>query len=96
MFVFVSYSLYGAITAMVLCDRSQDSLLSVSVRMVPVVFSTTGFTDGGKPCHKTCETVALRRGIQQASREAVTAELPEGRLSVSYRFGKHEDTALTR
>ena len=29
---------------------------------------STGFKDGGKPCPKTRETAALRRGIQKASR----------------------------
>ena len=48
---------------MVLCARSQDSLLSVSVRRVHVVFSTTGFKGGGKPYHNTLEITALQRGI---------------------------------
>ena len=51
------------ITAMGLCARSQDSFLSVSVRSVHVVFSNFGFQRGGKPCHKTYEATALRKGI---------------------------------
>ena len=46
------------LTAMVLCTRSQDSLLSVSMDRVHVVFSTAGFKSGGKPCPKTRETAA--------------------------------------
>ena len=56
------------ITALVLCARSQYSVLSVSVRRVNVVFLTAGFKDGGKPCPKTRETAALHRGIQKTSR----------------------------
>ena len=37
-------------TALVLCARSQDSFLPVSVRRVNVVFLTAGFKGGGKPC----------------------------------------------
>ena len=55
------------ITAMVLCARSRDSLLSASVRRVHVVFSTTGYKSKGRPCQKKHETAALRRGIQQDS-----------------------------
>ena len=39
-------------TALVLCARSQDLVLSVSVRRVHVVFSAAGFTGGGKPFPK--------------------------------------------
>ena len=39
--------------------------MSVSVRRVHVVLSTAGFKGGGKPCHKTRETAALRRGIHR-------------------------------
>ena len=49
------------VTALVLCAWSQDLLLSLSVCRTYVVFSTAGFEDGGKPCHRTLETVALRR-----------------------------------
>ena len=48
------------ITVLVLFTGAQDSLLSVSVRRVHVVFSTVGFKGGGKPCLKTRETAALR------------------------------------
>ena len=54
------------ITAMVLCAKSQDLLLSVSVRGANVLFSTAVFMDGRKPCPKTRETTALRRGIQKS------------------------------
>ena len=60
--------LIAIIGAMVYRARSQDSVLSVSVRKVHVVFSTAEFKDGGKPCPKTRETAALRRAIQKASR----------------------------
>ena len=43
------------IIAMVLCTRSQDSLLFVSLRRVHVVFSTAGFKGGGKSFRKTRE-----------------------------------------
>ena len=43
--------LMALITALVLCARSQDSLLSVLMRRVHVVFSTAGFMGGGKPRH---------------------------------------------
>ena len=55
------------ITALALCGRTQDSLLSVSERRVHVVFSTAGFKGGGKLCPWTREIAALRRGIQKAS-----------------------------
>ena len=55
------------ITAMVLCARSQDSALSVSVRRVGVVFSTAGFKGEGKPRFTTLEKDVLRGGIQKAS-----------------------------
>ena len=56
------------IPALVLCARSQDSLMSVSVRRVYVLFLSVGFKNGGKLCPKTRETTALQRGIQKASR----------------------------
>ena len=37
------------ITTQVLCARSQNSVMSVSVRRVHVVLSTAGFKGGGKP-----------------------------------------------
>ena len=52
-------------TTLVLCARSSDLVMSVSVRRVHVVLSTGRFKGGGKPCHKTHETAALRRGIQK-------------------------------
>ena len=56
------------ITALVLCTRYQDLVMSMSVRRVHVVFLTAGFKGGEKPCPKTRETTALKRGIQKASR----------------------------
>ena len=44
--MYVRVGIYGAY-AMVLCTRSQDSLLSVSVCRVRVVSSTAGFKGGG-------------------------------------------------
>ena len=47
-------------TALVMCARSQDSLTSVSMRMVRVVFSTAGFKGGRKQSPKTRATAAQR------------------------------------
>ena len=55
-------------TTLVLCTRSQDLVMSVSVRRVHVILWTAGFKGGGKPCRKTREIAALRRGIQEISR----------------------------
>ena len=38
------------ITTLVLCARSRDLVMSVSVRRVHAVLSTVGFKGGGKPC----------------------------------------------
>ena len=46
-------------TALVLCAGFKDSLLSVPVRRVQVVFSIAGFKGGGKPCPRKRETAAL-------------------------------------
>ena len=55
---------YGAnIIAMALYATSLDSLLSEYLRRIYIVFLTNEFKDGGKPCHKTRKTAALRRGI---------------------------------
>ena len=56
------------ITTLILCAKFQELVMSMSVRRVHVVFSTAGFKGGGKPCRKTRETAALRRGIQETSR----------------------------
>ena len=37
------------ITTLILCARSEDLVMSVSVRRVHVVLSTAGFKGGGKP-----------------------------------------------
>ena len=70
---------------MVLYARSQDSLLSLSMRGLNIVlhstvfvFSTTVFKGGGRPCYKTCKIAALRRGIP---------------LSVSWNLYEGGDTA---
>ena len=55
-------------TLMVLCARSRDSVLSVSVRRVHVVLSTAGSKGEGNPCPKTREALPLLRGIQKALR----------------------------
>ena len=47
-------------TDLVLFARPRDLVMSFSVRTVRVVFSNAGFKDGGKPCPKTHETVALQ------------------------------------
>ena len=56
------------VTTVVMCARSQDLVLSGSMRRVHDVLSTARFKGGGKPCRKTRETAALRRGIRKASR----------------------------
>ena len=48
------------VTTLVLCARSQDLVMSVSVRRVHVVFSTAGLKGGGKSCLKTRETAVLK------------------------------------
>ena len=53
------------ITTLVLCARSQDSLLSVSLGRVHIVFS---FKGRGKPCRKIREIAALRKGSQKIPR----------------------------
>ena len=55
------------ITSMILCARTQNLVLSVSVRRVYVVFSTARFKGGEKPRSKTSETGPLRKGIQKPS-----------------------------
>ena len=66
--MYVCVGFMAFVTALVLCARSQDSSLSVSVRRADVVFSTAGFKGGGKPCPWTRETAALQRGIQKVPR----------------------------
>ena len=41
------------VTAIVLGDKSEESVLQVSVRKANVVFSTAGFKGGGMPCPKS-------------------------------------------
>ena len=53
--LYVCMSFIALLTAMVLCSRSQDSLLSVSARRARVVFSTDGFIVGEQPCSETRE-----------------------------------------
>ena len=64
---YVCMGFNAIITTIVLCARCQHSVLPASVRRAHVVFSTTGFTGGGKPRPTTHETAALQRGIQKAS-----------------------------
>ena len=61
MYVCVSMAL---MTTLVLCARSQDLVMSVSLRRVHVVSSTAGVKDGGKLCRKTRETAALRDALK--------------------------------
>ena len=49
----------AVITAMVLCARSKDLVLSVSVHRLHVVYSTARFMGGVKRSSKTRETAAL-------------------------------------
>ena len=70
MFINVGSHVYVGFMALitntlVLCARSGDSLLSVSVRREHAVFSTAGFTGGRRPCPKARETAALRSGIKK-------------------------------
>ena len=44
---YVCMSFIALITALVLCARSQDPLMSVSARRVHVAFSTAGLKGGG-------------------------------------------------
>ena len=55
------------VTAMVLCARSQDSLLLPSVRRMHIVFGI-GVFKGGKPRLNTLETTELRRRFLISSR----------------------------
>ena len=45
------YGFKALTTSIALCARSQDSILSVSVRRVHVVFLSARFKGGGKPSH---------------------------------------------
>ena len=54
--------------AVLLSTTLRDSLLSVLVRRIHVVFTIAGFKGGGKPCPKTHETATVRRDIQNPSR----------------------------
>ena len=58
--MYVRRGFLALVTVLVLCAKSQDLVLSVSVHKVHVVFSTAGFEGGGKPCPKTRETAAQR------------------------------------
>ena len=49
------------VSTLVLCARSQDSLLSVSERRVHTVFSAVGFKGEGKPFAKTRESNTVER-----------------------------------
>ena len=51
--VYVYIGFMALVTALVLCDKSQDSLLSVSVRRVRIAFSTAGFKGGGSRVQNT-------------------------------------------
>ena len=55
--MYVGMGFIALITEMVLCARSQESLLSVSARGVYVVFWNARCNDRGKPCPKTRETM---------------------------------------
>ena len=57
------------VTAVVLCVRSQDSVLPVSVRRIHVAFSTAGWKGAGKLYHKTRETATLWRYGKERRRE---------------------------
>ena len=50
--IHVCMGIMTLIAAIVLCVKTVDSLLSVSMRKVQVLFSTAGFNGGGKPCPK--------------------------------------------
>ena len=62
------YGFYGAYNYSGLVRQVSGLSNVVSVRRVHVVLWTAGFKGGGKPCLKTRETAALRRGIQETSR----------------------------
>ena len=63
--MYIRMSFTALITAMVMCAKSQDSLMSVSVRRVHVIFSTAELKGGGKPYPKTRE----RPHCEEASRK---------------------------
>ena len=52
--------LMALITTLVLCGRSHDLVMTVSVRRVHAVLSTAGFKGGGKPCRKTPEDAHVK------------------------------------
>ena len=62
------YGFYGAYNYSGLVRQVSGFSNVVSARRVHVVLWTAGFKGGGKPCRKTRETAALRRGIQETSR----------------------------
>ena len=66
---------------MVSCARSQNSVLSVSVRSVDVVFLTAGDMGGGKPCRETSETAALREASANSRAIGRVRTLAIGRFS---------------
>ena len=61
------YGFYGAYNYSGLVRQVSGFSNVVSVRSVHVVLWTAGFKGGGKPCLKTRETAALRRGIYPIS-----------------------------
>ena len=61
------YGFYGAYNYSGLVRQVSGFSNVVSVRRVHVVLWTAGLKGGGKPCRKTRETAALRRGIQERS-----------------------------
>ena len=60
---FVCVFFMALTTTLVLCARSQDFVISVSVRRVHVVLSTSGFKGGGKPCRKTRDSEGPFRSL---------------------------------
>ena len=83
--MYVCIGFMAIISAMVLCARFHDSLPSVSVRRVHVVFSTAGLKSGGKSYSKARDTAALT--CDSDSRRKRTGSNP--------RLLTHEHRALT-
>ena len=62
------YGFYGAYNYSGLVRQVSGRSNVLSMRRIHVVLSPAGFKGGEKPCRKTRETAAQRRGIQETSR----------------------------
>ena len=76
------YGFYGAYNYSGLVRQVSEFSNVVSVRRVHVVLWTAGFKGGGKPCRKTRETAALRRGIQETNSNIIRQALSDGNFKI--------------